>query len=601
MSCHHVLRCCCKGSYADQSRHADDSRPKKRGRAPKGPEDLALHDPAQSQPGQLPTPVTSHSTQSQSAHQQHQQAQQNPLPQAAAPKQTSPTKTATKSVVKALPTVRDHTTDQLNAEADEFIPREIDEAGESKVQPNGRLEGTREYKCRTFLVPNRGDKLFMLATECARILGYRDSYLLFNKNRSLHKIIASQPEKEDLIHQDILPYSYRSRQIAIVTAKSMFRQFGSRVVVDGRRVRDDYWEGKARKQGFTEEDMAGEKRPGGAKREAQQAAEAASQAAAGHAPGNINYIDVSGGPHLHNSHTMPGYPSSQFLPALNTDNRLPMIDPQYQSRDSYSDIQRPRQEVSGPAYQDRTLPSSMNDIMNQAGHAAEFNKGLTAQRSQRANIYHDNYRKELPTTSPVQDNTAAPSTSLSSPHMPMSGGMLPPQGSQQGYPQHVGNSQGSPQAMRTAPPNIPQRSSTMSSNYGQGVPPSPSSSYAYGSQQFSYPPQQSPMSSQHAMPSYGAPHTPGHPQQPPSPHPSQSPQHLPAGSHGGQPGMQPPPQNMYGQMQPMGGMQQSYGNIGRPLYQAQPSPHAYMPNTPGQPGGINSNWNQSQQNWQPQY
>ena len=35
----------------------------------------------------------------------------------------------------------------------------------------------------------------MLATECARVLGYRDSYLLFNKNRSLYKIIANQQEK----------------------------------------------------------------------------------------------------------------------------------------------------------------------------------------------------------------------------------------------------------------------------------------------------------------------------------------------------------------------------------------------------------------------
>jgi hypothetical protein len=182
-------------------------------------------------------------------------------------------------MVKALPTVRDHTTDQLSPEGDEYIPKEFDEAGEKKVDALGYLQGGREYKCRTFRVPNRGDKLFMLATECARVLGYRDSYLLFNKNRSLYKIIASQIEKDNLIQQDILPYSYRSRQIAIVTAKSMFRQFGSRVIQNGRRVRDDYWESKARKQGFTEEDLAGEKRPGAAKaRDAAAAAEAAANA-----------------------------------------------------------------------------------------------------------------------------------------------------------------------------------------------------------------------------------------------------------------------------------------------------------------------------------
>lgn len=221
-------------------------------------------------------------------------------PSVAAPPPTPPTqssppvKTPAKPTLKALPTVRDHTTDQLGPGNDEYLPRETDEAGEKKVMQNGQLLGGREYRCRTFLVPQRGDKLFMLATECARVLGYRDSYLLFNKNRSLYKIIANQVEKDDLVGQEILPFSYRSRQIAIVTARSMFRQFGSRVIVGGRRVRDDYWETKARKQGFTEADMAGEKRPGGTKaREA--AAEAAQSAASmvGPAHGEIVYANAN--------------------------------------------------------------------------------------------------------------------------------------------------------------------------------------------------------------------------------------------------------------------------------------------------------------------
>jgi len=197
------------------------------------------------------------------APQTHKNALPTPL-NTTTPTQASPPKsTPSKSVNKALPTVRNHTTDQLGLEGDEYIPREYDEAGEKKLTATGHLLDNRDYRCRTFFVPNRDDKLFMLAIECARVLGYRDSYLLFN-NRSLYKIIATQAEKEDLIHQKFLPFSYRSRQIAIVTAKSMFRQFGSRVIVNGRRVRDDYWETKARKQGFTEEDLAGEKSPGAA-------------------------------------------------------------------------------------------------------------------------------------------------------------------------------------------------------------------------------------------------------------------------------------------------------------------------------------------------
>ena len=179
-----------------------------------------------------------------------------------------------KAVLRSLPTVRDHTTGQLTYEQDEYIPREYDEAGERKVSAAGEPLGNRKFNIRTFYLVGRGSKRFMLAIECARILGYRDSYLLFRKNYSLYKLMATQPQKDDLIHQEILPNSYRSRSIAFVTAKSIFRQFGARVIECGRRVRDDYWEAKAIKQGFTEEDMAGDKRPGATKeRNAAAAAE----------------------------------------------------------------------------------------------------------------------------------------------------------------------------------------------------------------------------------------------------------------------------------------------------------------------------------------
>ncbi|CAK7213913.1 hypothetical protein SBRCBS47491_001967 [Sporothrix bragantina] len=292
--------------------------------------------------------------------------------------QTSPpVKTPAKPTLKALPTVRDHTTDQLGPGNDEYLPREIDESGEKKVLPNGQLLGGREYRCRTFLVPQRGDKLFMLATECARVLGYRDSYLLFNKNRSLYKIIANQVEKDDLVGQEILPFSYRSRQIAIVTARSMFRQFGSRVIVGGRRVRDDYWETKARKQGFTEADMAGEKRPGGTK-----AREAAAEAAAQSAP-------LIGQPHPEIVYSNTGQfgagPPSQ------------LVQPEYnetRSRD-YSSILKtgPRQEITGPAYQDRSQPAPIGEIHAQAHHAADFNRSVTQQRDMRSDYMQSLWRR----------------------------------------------------------------------------------------------------------------------------------------------------------------------------------------------------------------
>lgn len=228
-------------------------------------------------------------------------------------------------------------TNDEGPEGDEYLPREYDEAGERKVCYTGQLCDGRDYRCRTFFLPGRGDKLFMLATDCARILLYRDSYLLFNKNRSLYKITISQAEKDDLIRQEILPFSYRPRQIAVVTAKSVFRQFGSRIIVNGRRVRDDYWEEKARKQGFTEEDLAGEKRPGARKARDAAATDAAareSNASAFLAPGNHRDIIYA----------------RSFA-----QNSVPTL-PSPQSRDmhlSYStDIQHPGHPLTGQAYQD---------------------------------------------------------------------------------------------------------------------------------------------------------------------------------------------------------------------------------------------------------
>lgn len=167
--------------------------------------------------------------------------------------------------IKALPTVHDHVTDRLDAERKEYIPRETDSSGETKVSKDGHPLGGRTFRCRTFQLPEYGETLFMLNTECARILGYRDSDVLFNENRSLFKIYLTYTGKAYLIERGISFYSYESEELAIVTARSMFRQFGARLIRNGRRVRDDYWEADARQQGFTEEDDASETTPGAAR------------------------------------------------------------------------------------------------------------------------------------------------------------------------------------------------------------------------------------------------------------------------------------------------------------------------------------------------
>ncbi|KAF2034859.1 hypothetical protein EK21DRAFT_55498 [Setomelanomma holmii] len=594
-----------ENSYGDlQQGEDDEGKPRKRGRPPKTAKGAFAGSPSRA--AQPPTP--SHGGIAPPV--QTPQLQTTPLPQGSPPRASPSTKsTPTKpTVIKALPTVRDHTTDQLNPEGDEYIPREIDEAGERKVTQTGHpLEG-REYRCRTFFVPNRGDKLFMLATECARVLGYRDSYLLFNKNRSLFKIIATQAEKDDLIHQEILPYSYRSRQIAIVTARSMFRQFGSRLIVNGRRVRDDYWESKARKQGFTEEDAAGEKRPGAAKAREAAAAEANHAAMAYAHPGAYtgnaqDYLGAAVNP-LQPFGGLNPAPGS--MPTVGTDAYTQRNTTDLQPRD-YSGVQRPRHEMGGAPYQDLTRPTPSGEILNQAAQTAEINKQLEQQRKNRKeyldNIWQRPHEPPAPANRPgtadgeqvpqVSQAVQSPRVASTSVSMPSNqygmvaqtpqrpGQQMPPQAYRpQSLPQNnmVPSPMGQqhtplrPDQMHRRPPSIGMPQGMTPSglgpsgmlpgvqNQGHGYPPS---------HMWQGNPQPSPLSQQHNMQQYA--------QRPPqqSPLPQQSPMHPSPQLHHTQSSgsMHGTPVQQY---QTMSAMDPGYQNMGQNPYQPSPSSHQFM-------------------------
>ncbi|KAI0882803.1 uncharacterized protein GGS22DRAFT_180915 [Annulohypoxylon maeteangense] len=578
----------------------DSKQPRKRGRPMKSRLAGDLLETTNQTPIPPPPPPTQMSQsippqtpQSQNASLPGQQGNYTPA-QASPPPKTTPTKTT----LKALPTVRDHTTDQLGPGGDEYLPREIDESGEKKVMSNGQLLGGREYRCRTFLVPNRGDKLFMLATECARVLGYRDSYLLFNKNRSLFKIIANQVEKDDLVSQEILPFSYRSRQIAIVTARSMFRQFGSRVIVNGRRVRDDYWEQKARKQGFTEADLAGEKRPGASK-----AREAAAEA-------NNNMAPLPGGPHgeivYANTPQFAGAPQPLVQPGMmgppGSSTRMPMITVGPDLNDTrtrdYSNFIKggPRQEITGSAYQDRTQSSPISEIHQQAHHAAEFNRSVNQGREMRSDYINNLWRRPheqpatsqpvtteapLPTTRPGQSPHTAPATMHSSgivqnqsPQMMMT---APPysQSIHSQQPMNQTPMRGVPQPSSQKQPRPSNIQPGASSNMSQGTP-----AYNYGSSNQMWGPQ-TPQTPQH-YPGYTT-------QSQPSPHPQQSP--APQMRHsGGTPQMQPSTMQYHG----MPGLNQGYPNAGQGMYPPEQTPRQFMPQNPGPGPAVTSAWNNPQ-------
>jgi chromatin structure-remodeling complex protein RSC7 len=131
-----------------------------------------------------------------------------------------------------------------------------DPEGETKVDKMGHLQGGREYRCRTFTIAGRGERLYMLSTEPARCVGFRDSYLFFTKHKRLYKIIVEDEEKRDMIERNIIPHSYKGRAIGVVTARSVFREFGALIVVGGKRVTDDYEVAKARADGVVEGEIA---------------------------------------------------------------------------------------------------------------------------------------------------------------------------------------------------------------------------------------------------------------------------------------------------------------------------------------------------------
>ncbi|KAL4947334.1 chromatin remodelling complex Rsc7/Swp82 subunit-domain-containing protein [Aspergillus filifer] len=131
-----------------------------------------------------------------------------------------------------------------------------DPEGDTKVDKNGILQGDREYRVRTFTILNRGERQYMLSTEPARCIGFRDSYLFFQKHKFLYKIIIDDDAKRDLIERDIIPHSYKGRAIGVVTARSVFREFGAKIIVGGRKVIDDYNTQAARERGDVEGELA---------------------------------------------------------------------------------------------------------------------------------------------------------------------------------------------------------------------------------------------------------------------------------------------------------------------------------------------------------
>ena len=122
---------------------------------------------------------------------------------------------------------------------------ERDATGRSKVSSTGRLSSGGQYSLKTFTIIGRGDELFMLAAEVARVTGYRDSYLLFLRNKKLRKVVTTRTERNDLVRRGLIPFSSRYRPISVVSGRSVFIQFRHRIVDKRPRILRDYYPNRA--------------------------------------------------------------------------------------------------------------------------------------------------------------------------------------------------------------------------------------------------------------------------------------------------------------------------------------------------------------------
>ncbi|KAG0326605.1 PHD finger protein 10 [Dissophora globulifera] len=127
----------------------------------------------------------------------------------------------------------------------EEIEGEVEEAGEAKITKNGELLGGREYRCRSFKMPIRGDRIYIMSMDAARVLGFRDSYLFFLRNPHLIRVNTTVEERTWMIENGMLMANFKSKLIAVVTARSLFKMFGHRIIKRGRSKVDDYYESRA--------------------------------------------------------------------------------------------------------------------------------------------------------------------------------------------------------------------------------------------------------------------------------------------------------------------------------------------------------------------
>ncbi|KAF0513119.1 chromatin remodelling complex Rsc7/Swp82 subunit-domain-containing protein [Gigaspora margarita] len=102
----------------------------------------------------------------------------------------------------------------------------------------------RKFKVPVFQLLARGKTWYMCSMDPSKVLGFRDSYTFFTKNSSLKRLTATNEERDYLIATGLIPTNLRSRPISLVSARSIFMLFGSKIIQGGKKRQDDYYESR---------------------------------------------------------------------------------------------------------------------------------------------------------------------------------------------------------------------------------------------------------------------------------------------------------------------------------------------------------------------
>ncbi|CAO1626583.1 unnamed protein product [Jaminaea pallidilutea] len=123
-----------------------------------------------------------------------------------------------------------------------------DPDGAKKIDKYGNLLGDRKWKPASFTSSLRADphKVYFLAVDAARAVGFRDSLTFFRSEPRLVRLNLLQQEKEDLVAAGRLHGQQRHRNVTFVAATNVFKIYGAKAVKNGLTVIDDYYENDAR-------------------------------------------------------------------------------------------------------------------------------------------------------------------------------------------------------------------------------------------------------------------------------------------------------------------------------------------------------------------